>query len=64
MIDPFERLHLVDHHVIQVGDERAPSGGQDHVDVHVGFFHLHVVDKPHVDDADLPVPAARVVAVA
>ena len=44
--------------------ERAPAGGEHEVDLDVAAVHAHVLDHPHVDDADAAVGAAGVVDVA
>ena len=46
------------------GHERAPAGREDEVDLDVSTGDAHVLDHAHVDDADAPVGAARVVHVA
>src|SRR6516165_7950425 len=44
--------------------ERAPAGGQHQVYLDVTAGHTDVLDDAHVDDADAPVGATRVVHVA
>ena len=43
------------------GDERAPAGGEDEVDLDAGAVDADVLDDAHVDDRDAAVSAAGVV---
>src|ERR671912_2490003 len=61
-VHPRQTANLYLDHLEQSGGERAPAGGQDHLDPHLPVPDLDGLDQTHVHDADLAVPTARVVA--